>query len=66
MILIRVGQVNRYSNIKIIFRKIKLIFRLKKLTLKTENGKFLISLPQVVLQDIKKSIEGAHWDAKNY
>ena len=26
----------------------------------------MIALPQVFLQDIKKSFEGAHWDAKNY
>ena len=35
-------------------------------TSKTENVKFLTSLPQAVLQDMKKSFEGAHWDAKNY
>ena len=34
--------------------------------MKTENVKFLPSLPQVVLQGIKKSFEGAHWDAKIY
>ena len=34
--------------------------------MKTENVKFLTSLPQFVLQDIKKSFEGAHLDAKNY
>ena len=33
--------------------------------MKTENVKFLTSPPQVVLQDTKKSFEGAHWDAKN-
>ena len=43
---------NMMFNTKIIFRKIKF-------TLKTENVKFLTSLPQVVLQDIKKSFEGA-------
>jgi len=32
--------------------------------LKTEKVKFLTSLPQVVLKDMKKSFEGAHWDAK--
>ena len=30
-----------YSNTKIIFKIIKLLFALKKLTLKTENGQFL-------------------------
>ena len=28
-------------------------------------AQFLKALPQVFLQDIKKSFEGAHWDAKN-
>ena len=34
--------------------------------MKTENVKFLTSTPQVVLQDIKKSFKGAHWNAKIY
>ena len=34
--------------------------------MKTEKFKFLISLPQGFFQDMKKSFEGAHWDAKNY
>ena len=38
----------------------------KTFTLKSENVQFLTSPPQVVLQDMKKSFEGAHWDAKNY
>ena len=54
------------GHLKIVLRKIKLIFGLKKFTLKTENINILTSLPQVVLQDIKRSFEGAHWDAKNY
>ena len=33
-------------------------------TLKTENVKFLTSPPQVVLQDIKESFEGAQSNAK--
>ena len=39
-------------------------FWTKKLTLKTENVKLLTSLPQVILQDIKKSFKGAYWSAK--
>ena len=54
-----------YSNTKIVFRKIKLILGVKK-SLKTENVKFLTSLPQVVLKDMKKSFEGTHLVAKNY
>ena len=27
---------------------------------------FVIALPHDFLQDIKKSFEGAHWDAQNY
>ena len=38
----------------------------KKLSLKTENTQFLTALYQVVLQDIKKSFEEAHLDAKIY
>ena len=34
------------------------------MSLKTENTQFLTALNQVVLQDIKKSFEGAHLDAK--
>ena len=41
-------------------------FRTKKFTLKTENALLLMAPPQFVLQDIKKSFEGAHWDTKNY
>ena len=41
-------------------------FWTKKFTQKTESLKFLTSQPLVVLQDIKKSFEGVHWDAKNY
>ena len=36
----------------------------KKFCLKSKIFKFLTSLPQVVLQDTKKSL-GAHFDAKN-
>ena len=42
---------------------IKLIFA-KKLTLKTENGQFVSAVNQFVIQDIKKSFEEAHFDAK--
>ena len=38
----------------------------ENLILKTENVKFLTSLPQIALQDIKTSFEVAHWDTKNY
>ena len=48
------------------FQKDKVDFWTKQYPLKTENVKFLTSLPQVVLQYIKKSFEGAHWDAKNF
>ena len=44
---------------------INLIFG-KKLTLKTENAHFLTAPNQVALQDIKKSFEEAHLDAKIY
>ena len=64
MILIRFVLLIKYSNTKIVFRKIKLIFRQKKLNLKTKNIKILTSLPKIVLQVIKKSFVGAHWDAK--
>ena len=40
-------------------------FLAKKLTLKIENAHFLTAPNQVVLQDIKKSFEEAHLDAKN-
>ena len=48
------------------FQEDQVDFWTKKFTLKTEKVKFLTSLPQVVLQDTKKSFERAHWDAKNY
>ena len=48
------------------FQEDQVDFWIKKFTLTTENVKFLTSPPQVVLQDTKKSFEGAHWDAKNY
>ena len=38
----------------------------KRLTLKTENVKFLTSMPQVLLQDIKKIFYGADWNAKTF
>ena len=37
-----------------------------KLTLKTENLESLTTQNQVLLQDIKKSFEGVHLDAKTY
>ena len=40
-----------------------LIFGLQKLALKIENGQFLTTLNQVVLQDIKKLFEEVHLDA---
>ena len=44
---------------------IKLIFVLNS-DIKIENIQFLTPLNQVVLQDIKKSLEEAHLDAKIY
>ncbi len=38
----------------------------RKLTLNSENAQFLMTLPQTVLQDIKKSFEYVHWDVKIY
>ena len=49
-----------YSNTRIVFQEDSVNFWTKKLTLKTENVKILTSLPQIFLQDIKKSFEGAH------
>ena len=48
------------------FQKDKVEFWTKKFTLKTKSVKILTSLPQIVSQDIKKSFEGAHWDAKTH
>ena len=44
----------------------KLIFGIKKLTLKTENAQFLTAPNQVVLQNIKKSFEESHLETKAY
>ena len=38
----------------------------QKLTLRTQNGQFLASLNQVVIQDMKNSFKKAHLDAKIY
>ena len=38
----------------------------QKLTLNSENAQFLMTLPQTVLQDIKKSFEYVHCDVKIY
>ena len=54
-----------YSNTKIIFKVISWYLALK-LTLRTVNIYFLNGLNQVVLQDIKKSFEEAHLDARVY
>ena len=56
----------QYSKTKNHFLEYQVDFWTKEFTLKTEKVKFSTSSPQVVLQDIKKSFEGAHWDAKNY
>ena len=48
------------------FNEEKVDFWAEKFTLKTENVKFLTSLPQVFLQDVEKSFEETLWDAKNY
>ena len=44
---------------------IKLIFD-QEMTAKIENIPFLTALNQVILQDIKKSFEKAHLNAKMY
>ena len=46
------------------FQEVQVDFWTKKFTLKTENVNFMTSLPQVFLQDIKRSFEGAQSDAK--
>ena len=38
----------------------------QKLTLNFENVHFLTTLPQTILQDIKKSFEYAYWEVKIY
>ena len=45
---------------------IDLNFGSKKFTFKTEYSQILTTLNQVVLQDIKKPFEEAHWVAKIY
>ena len=41
-------------------------FIIAQIFLKTENAQFLKALNQVVLENIKKSLEEAHLDAKIY
>ena len=38
----------------------------QKLTLNSENNQFLTTMPQTVLQDIKKFFGYVHWDVKIY
>ena len=36
----------------------------RKLTLNSDNAQFLTTLPQTILQDIRKSFEYVHWNEK--
>ena len=58
MILMMYILLIQYSNSKINVKKIKLIFGLKKFTLKSENVKYLTNPPQFVLQDKKNLLKG--------
>ena len=66
MPLIKVVHLIQYSNQKTAFKEHKVDLRPWKLVKKTKTVHHLTTLDQKVLQDIKKSFEDAHLDAKIY
>ena len=62
--LIKIVLLTQYSNKKKNFSKIELILDPENWQKKQKNSQYLKALNQTVLQDIKKSFEDVHLDAK--